>query len=93
MTLPRGAEGRKLPTIIYPHGGPYARTTDSFDPWVQYFVAKGYAVLEPNFRGSTGYGDEFMLAGYEEWGEDMQNDLDDGLAWMVSEGIADPKRI
>ena len=93
LTLPRGAEGQKLPTIIYPHGGPYARTTDSFDPWVQYFVAKGYAVLEPNFRGSTGYGDEFMLAGYEEWGEDMQNDLDDGLAWMVSEGIADPKRV
>ena len=93
LTMPRQAPAKKLPTVILPHGGPYARDNGEFDYWVQYFVAKGYAVLQPNFRGSTGYGDKFMLAGYEEWGEKMQTDLDDGLAWLIERGITDPDRV
>lgn len=92
LTLPVGIESKNLPTLIMPHGGPYSRDTDRFDYWVQYAVARGYAVLQPNFRGSTGYGNAFRNAGYNQWGRAMQTDLDDGLDWLVAQGITDPKR-
>jgi dipeptidyl aminopeptidase/acylaminoacyl peptidase len=93
LTLPRGGDAKRLPTIIFPHGGPYARDTDEFDYWTQYFVSRGYAVLQPNFRGSVGYGTAFMRAGYEQWGEKMQDDVIDGLDWLVAQGVADPTRV
>ncbi|NCF33222.1 MAG: alpha/beta fold hydrolase [Proteobacteria bacterium] len=93
LTLPTGVPTKNLPTIVLPHGGPYARDTDRFDSWVQALVARGYAVLQPNFRGSHGYGSKFLRAGFEQWGMSMQDDLDDGLAWLVQQGIADPKRV
>ena len=93
LSLPKGVEAKNLPTIVLPHGGPYARDTDRFDPWVQFLNARGYAVLQPNFRGSYGYGSAFMSAGFRQWGMKMQDDLDDGLDWLVQQGITDPKRV
>ncbi len=78
---------------MLPHGGPYLRDTDRFDYWAQFLVERGYAVLKPNFRGSAGYGDAFLEAGFEEWGGAMQNDLIDGVDWMVEQGLADPERV
>ena len=92
LTLPVGIESKNLPTLIMPHGGPYSRDTDRFDYWVQYAAARGYAVLQPNFRGSTGYGNEFRNAGHNQWGRAMQSDLDDGLDWLIAQGITDPQR-
>ncbi|MDZ7684173.1 MAG: alpha/beta fold hydrolase [Gammaproteobacteria bacterium] len=80
------------PTVLLPHGGPYARDTDAFDPWAELLLDRGYAVLKPNFRGSAGYGDAFMAAGFEQWGARMQQDVMDGLDWMIEQGIADPAR-
>lgn len=93
LSLPKGVEAKNLPTIVLPHGGPYSRNTDRFDPWVQFLNARGYAVLQPNFRGSYGYGAAFMRAGFKQWGMKMQDDLDDGLDWLVQQGITDPKRV
>ncbi len=92
LTLPPGREAKKLPVIIFPHGGPAARDYPGFDWWAQAFASRGYAVLQPNFRGSTGYGAAFLHAGYGEWGRKMQTDLSDGLAWLTQQGIADPRR-
>jgi dipeptidyl aminopeptidase/acylaminoacyl peptidase len=95
LSLPAG-QGAKpakpLPAIIMPHGGPGARDYSSFDPLVQLFTSRGYAVLQMNFRGSTGYGAEFRGAGDREWGKAMQDDITDGTRWLAEEGIADPKR-
>ena len=90
LTLPnkRNAD-KRLPTVIFPHGGPFARDAQVFNYWVQFMAAKGYAVLQPNFRGSTGYGNRFLTSGYREWGKAMQNDVIDGLDWLVAEGITD----
>ena len=93
LTVPPHPAGRGLPTVVLPHGGPWARDRGGFDYWVQLLVARGYAVLQPNFRGSTGYGDRFLAAGFEQWGLAMQNDLIDGLDWLIREGIADPERV
>ena len=93
LTLPTGVPAKNLPTVVLPHGGPYLRDTDRFDYWVQFLASRGYAVLQPNFRGSDGYGAAFMLIGHGQWGMQMQTDLDDGLAWLVEQGIADPKRV
>lgn len=93
LTLPRGAEAKNLPLIVLPHGGPHARDTWTYDPDVQFLANRGYAVLQPNFRGSSGYGKEFLEKGYGQWGGAMQDDVTDGVAWLVKEGIADPKRV
>ncbi len=94
LTLPRGKEAAKeLPTIIYPHGGPWSHDDWGFDPRVQFFADRGYAVLQPQFRGSTGYGKEHEEAGYEQWGLKIQDDITDGVKWMIDKGIADPDRI
>jgi dipeptidyl aminopeptidase/acylaminoacyl peptidase len=94
LTLPRGAPPKKLPTVIFPHGGPWARDMWGFDPFAQLLANRGYAVLQPNFRGSTGYGKTFLNAGNEEWGTGaMQHDLTDGVKYLVERGIADPDRV
>ena len=93
LTLPRGVAPKNLPTIILPHGGPWARDRWGFDPLAQFLTNRGYAVLSPNFRGSTGYGKKFVDAGNLQWGDKMQDDLTWGAKYLISQGISDPKRI
>ncbi len=94
LTLPPGAEPEKLPLVILPHGGPWARDDYGFDPWVQLLANRGYAVLQPNFRGSLGYGKAFLNAATAQWGVGaMQHDLTDGVRWAIAGGIADPERV
>ncbi|MDG2535558.1 S9 family peptidase [Sphingomonas sp. HITSZ_GF] len=93
LTLPRGRDPHALPLIVMPHGGPFARDSWDYDPFVQFLASRGYAVLQPNFRGSTGYGKQFVELGYGQWGRKMQDDLDDGMDWLVQTGVADPKRV
>jgi esterase/lipase len=92
LTLPRGREARNLPLIVLPHGGPAAKDTADFDWMSQALADQGYAVLRPNFRGST-VSQRFMAAGFGEWGRKMQTDLSDGVRYLVSEGLADPARV
>ena len=92
LTLPPGRPAKGLPVVVLPHGGPAARDDISFDWWAQAFARLGYAVFQPNFRGSEGYGDAFRVAGYGEWGRKMQTDISDGLAALSAEGIVDPRR-
>lgn len=93
LTLPRGREARELPLIVMPHGGPFERDHWDYDPLVQFLANRGYAVLQPQFRGSTGYGKDFASRGYGEWGRKMQDDLDDGVDWLARSGQIDPKRV
>ena len=93
LTLPPNKAPRDLPTVIMPHGGPMARDAMDFDWTAQFLVSRGYAVLQPNFRGSDGYGKKFEEEGYGEWGRKMQNDLTDGVMKLIADGISDPKRI
>jgi dipeptidyl aminopeptidase/acylaminoacyl peptidase len=93
LTLPLQVEAKNLPTIIMPHGGPHARTERGYWFLRHFLASRGYAVLEPNFRGSSGYGDEFQSAGEKEWGGKMQDDLSDGVKWIVDQGIADPTAV
>jgi dipeptidyl aminopeptidase/acylaminoacyl peptidase len=95
LTMPTSApSGKNLPLVVMPHGGPYGvRDFDSFDAWAQVFATRGYAVLKLNFRGSGGYGGEFVRAGYGQWGRAMQDDLTDATKWAITQGVADPKRI
>ena len=93
LTLPKGVPAKGLPTVVFPHGGPWARDTWGYNPNAQFFANRGYAVLMPNFRGSTGYGKKFLNAGNGEWGRKMQDDITWGVKYLVAEGIADPKRI
>ena len=93
LTLPVGIEHSKLPVIVNPHGGPSARDTWGFDPEAQFLANRGAAVLHVNFRGSTGYGKEFWQAGFKQWGRRMQDDITDGVKWLINEGIADPERV
>ena len=93
LSLPRGVAPKNLPTIILPHGGPWARDRWGYDSMSQFLTNRGYAVLSPNFRGSTGYGKKFLDAGNLQWGEKMQDDLTWGVKYLVSQGISDPKRI
>ncbi|MCW3847282.1 S9 family peptidase [Sphingomonas sp. LB-2] len=93
LTLPPGSTGKKLPTIVMPHGGPGARDEWGFDWLAQFFAARGYAVLQPNFRGSTGYGDSwFVENGFKSWRLAI-GDVNDGGRWLIEQGIADPNRI
>jgi len=93
LTRPCGAEGRKLPVVVHPHGGPWARDYWGFDPEVQFLANRGYAVLQINYRGSTGLGRKFWEAGFKQWGRAMQDDLTDGVRWLIEQGIADPDRV
>jgi dipeptidyl aminopeptidase/acylaminoacyl peptidase len=93
LTLPRGLPAKNLPALLIPHGGPWGRDDWGFDSTAQFFANRGYAVLMPNFRGSTGYGKRFLDAGNREWGAKMQDDVTWGVKYLVAEGIADPKRI
>ncbi len=93
LTLPKGRNPRNLPLIVLPHGGPEGRDTPGFDWWSQALASRGYAVLQPNFRGSEGFGWDFVRAGFGEWGKKMQTDLSDGVRDLVKQGIVDPKRV
>ncbi|MBU3662184.1 MAG: S9 family peptidase [Bacteroidetes bacterium] len=93
LTIPKGVEPKNLPVIINPHGGPWARDEWGWNPEVQFLANRGYAVLQVNFRGSTGYGRKFWEASFKQWGKTMQQDITDGVNWLVQEGIADPKRV
>jgi dipeptidyl aminopeptidase/acylaminoacyl peptidase len=94
LTAPAGASPQdKLPLVLMPHGGPETRDTMTFDPWVQYLVARGYAVFQPNFRGSEGYGKAFAESGYGQWGRKMQDDLTDGVKALIEQGVADAARV
>lgn len=94
LTLPKGSDGKNLPLIVNPHGGPIGpRDRWGFNPEAQLFANRGYAVLQINFRGSGGFGRAFMDMGHREWGGKMQHDLTDGTQWAIDQGIADPKRI
>lgn len=92
LTLPPDRDPKMLPVVILPHGGPQSRDFPVFDWWAQAYASRGYAVFQPNFRGSTGLGDAFRVAGYGEWGRKMQTDISDGLAALAKDGIVDPKR-
>ncbi|HSY44493.1 MAG TPA: alpha/beta fold hydrolase [Steroidobacteraceae bacterium] len=93
LTLPPGKAAGPLPLVVLPHGGPQARDYPRFDWLVQFIASRGYAVLQPQFRGSTGFGDAFEQAGYRQWGGLMQDDVTDGVQAMIDQGVADPHRI
>src|SRR5690606_17948372 len=91
LTIPKGVEAKNLPVIVLPHGGPSSRASWGFNSEVQFFANRGYAVFQPNFRGSKGYGKEFWIAGFQKWGTDIQRDITAGVQWLIQEGIADKK--
>ncbi|MFC1679129.1 S9 family peptidase [Elusimicrobiota bacterium] len=93
LTLPVFGPRRDLPLVLLPHGGPWMRDSWGFDGMVLWMADRGYAVLQVNYRGSTGFGKSFHHAGDREWGRKMQDDLTDGVRWAIAQGIADPKRI
>jgi dipeptidyl aminopeptidase/acylaminoacyl peptidase len=93
LTLPISKESNNLPTVIYVHGGPWARDYFRFDSEVQFYANRGYAVLQVNYRGSTDYGKQFMMAGFKQWGGRIQNDIEDGTRWLIKQGIADSSKI
>ena len=93
LTLPKGVAAKNLPVVVNPHGGPWARDQWRFNPEVQFLANRGYAVFQMNFRGSTGYGRKFWEASFKQWGKTMQDDVTDGVQWLIKEGIADPKRV
>ncbi|MEO1241564.1 MAG: S9 family peptidase [Pseudomonadota bacterium] len=93
LTTPVGASRENMPLIVLPHGGPASRDDQSFDWWAFFYAARGYAVYQPNFRGSDGYGLAFREAGYGEWGRKMQDDITNGVQKLIDDGIADPSRI
>jgi len=93
LTLPPNEHQTRLPMVLDVHGGPWARDVWGYNPQAQWFANRGYACLQVNFRGSTGYGKEFLNAGDKEWGRNMHNDLVDAVHWAIEQGIADPKRI
>lgn len=93
LTIPVGMEAKNLPVVVNPHGGPWARDTWRFNREVQFLANRGYAVFQLNFRGSTGYGKQFQEAGYRQWGRKMQDDITDGVEWLIKEGIADKDRV
>lgn len=93
LTLPKGVAAKGLPAIVLPHGGPWARDSWGYNSLAQFLANRGYAVLQPNFRASTGYGKKFLDAGNKEWGQKMQDDVTWGAKYLITEGIADPKRV
>jgi dipeptidyl aminopeptidase/acylaminoacyl peptidase len=93
LTLPPGKDPHNLPAVIFPHGGPEAHDAMAFDWWAQFMASRGYAVLQPNYRGSSGYGWDFVKAADGEWAGKAQYDVQDGVKKLIADGIADPKRI
>jgi len=93
LTVPRGKEAKALPLIVVPHEGPASRDRPGFDWWAQALASRGYAVLQVNFRGSDGLGFSLKSAGFGEWGRKMQTDLSDGVRYLATQGIIDPKRV
>lgn len=93
LTLPKGVEAKNLPAVLLVHGGPWARDFWGYNSYAQFLANRGYAVLSMNFRGSTGYGKEFLNAGNGEWGRLMQDDVTYGAQYLIEKGIADPKKI
>lgn len=93
LTLPKGLNPKNLPVVVNPHGGPWYRDSWEFDPEVQFLANRGYAVLQVNYRGSTGYGKKFWESSFKQWGKKMQDDVTDGVKWLVSNGTADSTRI
>jgi dipeptidyl aminopeptidase/acylaminoacyl peptidase len=93
LTLPKGVPAKNLPAIVLPHGGPWGRDSWGYNSIAQFLANRGYAVLTPNFRASTGYGKKFLDAGNNEWGQKMQDDLTWGTKYLIAQGIADPKRV
>ena len=93
LTLPQGLKHKNLPVVVNPHGGPWYRDSWGFNPELQFLANRGYAVLQMNFRTSTGYGREFWEAGFKQWGLAIQDDISDGVQWLIEEGIADPERV
>ncbi|HEV7745325.1 MAG TPA: alpha/beta fold hydrolase [Pyrinomonadaceae bacterium] len=93
LTLPKGVAAKNLPAIILPHGGPWGRDSWGYNGFAQFLANRGYAVLQPNFRASTGYGKKFLDAGNKQWGDKMQDDVTWGAKYLVAQGIADSKRI
>jgi dipeptidyl aminopeptidase/acylaminoacyl peptidase len=93
LTLPNGREAKKLPLVAWIHGGPWARDEWRYDPEVQFLASRGYAVLQPNFRGSTGFGRRHYLSSFKQWGQAMQDDISDGIHHLVAQGIVDPERV
>ena len=93
LTVPKGLEAKNLPVVVFPHGGPSSRDVHGFNLEVQWLANQGFAVFQMNFRGSTGYGSRHLKLGYREWGQAMQDDITDGVRWLIAESIADPQRI
>ena len=94
LTVPKGGKRSNLPLVVLVHGGPYVRGTEwGWNDEVQFLASRGYAVLQPEFRGSMGFGDKHFRAGWKQWGLGMQNDIADGARWAIAQGLADPKRI
>lgn len=93
LTLPKGAPTKSLPVVVNPHGGPWYRDSWGYNPEVQFLANRGYAVLQVNFRGSTGYGRKFWESSFKKWGREMQDDITDGVKWLIKKGIADPKKV
>jgi len=93
LTLPKGMPSENLPVVVMPHGGPDSRNSWGYNPEVQFLASRGYAVFQVNFRGSKGYGKDFWIAGFKQWGGKMQDDITDGVHWLISQKIADSSRI
>jgi dipeptidyl aminopeptidase/acylaminoacyl peptidase len=93
LTIPKGKEAKNLPLLVVPHGGPWARDYWGFNSFAQFWSNRGYAVLQMNFRGSSGYGKAFLNAGNKQWGEKMQDDITWGVKYLIEKGIADPERV
>jgi len=94
LTIPPGMSGKNMPLVVMPHGGPEARDSiGHFDWWAQFVASRGFIVLQPQFRGSEGFGESFKLAGRHKWGLEMQNDVSDGVKYLIDQGIADPKKV
>lgn len=93
LTLPAGKEPKGLPIVINPHGGPWVRDNWGYNPEIQLLASEGYAVLQMNYRGSTGYGRKFWECSFKKWGKEMQDDISDGVKWLIDQGIADPNRV
>jgi dipeptidyl aminopeptidase/acylaminoacyl peptidase len=93
LILPPGKDPKNLPLVVMPHGGPDSRDSMEFDWWAQFMANRGYAVFQPNFRGSSGYGRKYTEAGLQQWGLKIQDDITDGVGKLIADGIADSKRI
>ena len=93
LTLPLGVEPKNLPVVVNVHGGPWARDYWTYNPEVQFLANRGFAVLQVNYRGSTGYGRKFWESSFKQWGKKMQDDVSDGVKWLIEQGIANPEKV